>query len=126
VEARDEAPSDQVAYVACEAMPGSELFGLGASQGRETPREIAWKEGGAIVRKAGASSGNAVEVLEGERKAKSGVTPDGQPHRELFAGRRQGPGRKAKGRRRSREANRPATASSQTLKVNATPRRVRQ
>jgi hypothetical protein len=64
-------------------------------------------------------------VLEGERKVRSGIQPEGKPTGGLLGGRRQGPGRKVKGRRRSREARRPATLGGQTLKANATPRRVR-
>jgi hypothetical protein len=105
--------------------PGSGFSGLGASKGRETPWECGRGSGRLVVMLAAEADGNVVEVLEGARKARSGDEPYGKPHGRPPAGRRQGPRRKAQGRRWSREAERTATAGGQTLKVDATPRRVR-
>ena len=104
---------------------GSGFSELGAPEGWSIPREQGRGSGRLVVRPAAEADGDAVEVLEGARKARSGDEPYGKLHGRPPAGRRQGPRRKAQGRRWSREAERTATAGGQTLKVDETPRRVR-
>jgi hypothetical protein len=98
---------------------------LRALKGRKTSREKGRDDGGANVGKTGNTDRDADEVLEGECKFMSGNQPTGKLGGWPRDGKRQGPGRKAKGRRWGREAKRTATARGQTLKDNTTPRRVR-
>ena len=59
------------------AAPGSGFPGLGAPEGRQTPREEGRDEGLAAVGQAGSADRNADEILEGEREFMSGIQPEG-------------------------------------------------
>lgn len=59
------------------AAPGSGFPGLGAPEGRRTPREEGRDEGLAAVGQAGSADRNADEILEGEREFMSGIQPEG-------------------------------------------------
>ena len=59
------------------AAPGSGFPGLGAPEGRRTPREEERDEGLAAVGQTGSADRNADEILEGERKSRSGIQPEG-------------------------------------------------
>jgi hypothetical protein len=94
----------------------------GSAGGARNPREGGPQRASGDVSRTREADGEAGEVLEGERKARSGEGPDGKPPGGPRDGRRQGPRRETPGRRRSREAQRPATFRGQTLEVDATPR----
>jgi hypothetical protein len=85
-----------------KVLSGSGFSRLGAPKGRRTSREDGRDEGKAVVSRTPVAVRDAVEVLEGGRKAMSDDQPEGKPTGGPDAGRRQGPSRKAKGRRRSR------------------------
>lgn len=91
-------------FEARRSRPGHGSPGLGASEGRETPREDGRAEHPVVVNRAGGTDEVEVEVLEGERKAMSGEPIAQATARWPLAGTRQGPPRKGKGRRRSRES----------------------
>jgi hypothetical protein len=59
------------------AAPGEGFPGLGAPEGRRTPREHGRDEGLAAVGRPGSADRNADEILEGERKSMSGIQPEG-------------------------------------------------
>lgn len=107
------------------ATPGSGFSGLGAPKRQKTPWEDGCSIGMVFADQNKGAFGETAEILEGDRKAMSGTKLDRQLDSRLLVGIRQGPLRKEKGRRRSRNAKRTATAGSHTLKVNVTPRRVR-
>jgi len=71
--------------------PGHGSSMLGALKGRQTPRENGCEDSGAIVGKAGVTDEEANEVLEGERKSRSGNQPCGKPNGRPRDGTRQGP-----------------------------------
>jgi len=77
VETRDEvsAVSRSVATRTGESEPGSGFPGLGASEGRQTPQEEVREQVASIGRRGGSADGEEETVLEGERKAMSGITP---------------------------------------------------
>jgi hypothetical protein len=77
VEARDEVPvvSRGVATRTGESVPGGGFPELGASEGRRTPQEEGRVEVVSIGRHGGGTDGDEEKVLEGERKAMSGITP---------------------------------------------------
>jgi hypothetical protein len=79
VEARDEVPvvSRGVATRTGESAPGSGFPGLGASEGRQTPREEVRVEVVSIGRHGGGTDGDEETVLEGGRKVMSGTEPGG-------------------------------------------------
>jgi hypothetical protein len=55
-----------------KATPGSRLSGLGASEGRQNPLEDGRDERQVVVYRSGGADREADEVLEGERKTRSG------------------------------------------------------
>ena len=69
---RGRLPSAADSFEARRSRPGHGSPGLGASEGRETPREDGRAEHPVVVNRAGGTDGVEVEVLEGERKATSG------------------------------------------------------
>lgn len=79
MEARDEVPvvSRGAATRTGESAPGSGFPGLGASEGRQIPEEEVREEVVSIGRHGGDADGEEEAVLEGGRKAMSGVTPGG-------------------------------------------------
>jgi len=89
-----------------DGAPGSGLLGLGASEGRETSREEPSSAGSAVVRRARWRDGDR-RTRSSRVRARPGAVPRtgrSNPAVPLPAGRGHGPGREAKGRRRSREA----------------------
>lgn len=96
----------------------------GSAEGERSPREEGRRSRTATVGRSGRADRDADEILEGERKARSGIQPEGKPTGRRLGGTRQGPHREVQGRRRGCEAQRAATPDRQTLKASATPRRI--
>jgi hypothetical protein len=92
VEARDEVSvvSRGVVTRTGESAPGSGFPVLGASEGRRTPQEEGRVEVVSIGRHGGGADEDEEAVLEGGRKARSGITP-AEVHRPVAA-RRKTPG----------------------------------
>jgi hypothetical protein len=74
VEARDEARREQTGESRPgNAASGSGFPGLGAPEGRQTSREDGREQATVVVHRSGSADGEADEVLEGERKARSAI-----------------------------------------------------
>jgi hypothetical protein len=108
------------------AVPGHGLLELGAPQGRRTPGEEGRKEGEAVGAEPERRPGKQT------RSSRASARPGALSHTVRVTGRWRGPAEDArvqtarsKGRRRGREAARAATPGRETLKVDATPWRVR-
>ena len=89
-----------------DAEPGSELSGLGASRRRRTPREeVPELKGRRSHAIRTAKDGDAIEVLEGERKAKSGITAGRETNQPVAVGKT--PGSTSKGAKGEGGAGKP-------------------
>jgi hypothetical protein len=80
VGARDEARRERGGFGRRgNATPGSGFLGLGASKGERISREEGREEGVVVVHHAGSADRSEAAILEGARKAMSGIPPEGQP-----------------------------------------------
>lgn len=78
-----------------EGIAGKWTPRTGSAEGERNPREDGRVEGSAFVGRPGSADREADEYLEGERKAMSGIQPEGKPTGRPLGEKRQGPSRKA-------------------------------
>jgi hypothetical protein len=108
-----------------KGQPGSGFLGLGAPKGKKTPGKDGRGQGSAFVGRTGTTDGEAV-TRSSRASARPGVATNRTGNRPggCSAENARVQAARQEGHRRGREATRAATPGSQTLKVDATLRRI--